>query len=172
MAKALLFLQEHDIRDIESLRQRADETAEYFNSITEKIKKADKRMKEIKDLKKHIINYGKTRDVYVAYRKSGYSKKFYEANRSDIMIHKEAKAAFAALNVKKLPTIKELNREFGQLLETKKEAYSHYRKAKEEMKDFATARYDVERFLKLQEQTKQENEKDRKGPKRTEEVII
>ncbi len=31
-------------------------------------------MTEIGNLKSHIINYSKTRDIYTAYRKAGYSK--------------------------------------------------------------------------------------------------
>ncbi len=148
MAKTLLFLQEHDIRDIDTLIKKADEATDLFNSLSEKIKSADKRLEEIKDLKLHIINYGKTRDVYVAYRKSGYSKKFYEEHRAEIMTHKEAKEAFNALDLKKIPTIRSLNEEFYSVLEKKKEAYRQYREAREEMKDYVTARYDVENFLK------------------------
>ena len=35
-------------------------------------------MAEIAVLRTHIINYAKTREVYVAYRKAGYSRKFRE----------------------------------------------------------------------------------------------
>ena len=41
-------------------------------------KAAEKRMAEIAVLRTHIVNYAKTREVYVAYRKAGYSKKFRE----------------------------------------------------------------------------------------------
>jgi len=51
-------------------------------------------MAEIAVLKTHIINYAKTRDVYTAYRKAGYSKKFYEEHTADVILHKTAKAAF------------------------------------------------------------------------------
>ena len=34
----------------------------------------ESRLNEITGLKKHIINYSKTRDVYAEYRKSSYSK--------------------------------------------------------------------------------------------------
>ena len=100
MAKVLLFLQEHDIRDIDTLRQKADEATDRFNELSDRIKSADKRMDKIKDLKMHILNYGRTKDVYTAYRKSGYSKKFFEEHRAEIITHKEAKEAFSALGVK------------------------------------------------------------------------
>lgn len=49
---------------------------------------------EINVLKTHIVNYSKTRNVYVAYRKSGYSKEFLEEHEADIIIHKAVKKAF------------------------------------------------------------------------------
>ena len=45
------------------------------------IKVAEARLTEIAVLKTHIINYAKTREVYTAYRKTGYSKAFLEAHR-------------------------------------------------------------------------------------------
>ena len=42
----------------------------------------------------HIINYAKTRDTYVAYRKAGYSKKFREEHEEEILLHQAAKNAF------------------------------------------------------------------------------
>lgn len=49
---------------------------------------AKNRLAEIHVLKTHIVNYSKTRDVYAAYRKSGYSKKLLEEYEDDIIIHK------------------------------------------------------------------------------------
>lgn len=51
---------------------------------------AESRMTEIAVLKTHIINYAKTRDIYTAYRKAGYSPKYYDAPESDITIHKSS----------------------------------------------------------------------------------
>ena len=80
-----------------------------------------------KVIKTHIINYSKTRDTYIAYRKSGYSKKFYEARRDEITLHKAAKEAFSKLPAGKIPKVKDLNEEFVRLLYEKKSAYSEYK---------------------------------------------
>ena len=168
VAKALLFLEEHDIRDLDSLNQRAKEAADHFNELSTTIKSAEKRMAEISVLKTHILNYAKTKDVYVAYRKAGYSKAFFEAHREEITLHKAAKQAFSELGVEKLPTVKQLNEEYAELLAKKKEAYREYRKAKQEMTDFATAKYDIERFLNLE---KEEETRAREKAKTKEETI-
>ena len=64
-------------------------------------------MAEIAVLRTHIVNYAKTRETYVAYRKAGYSKKFREEHEADILLH-QAKNAFEDLGVKKLPKVKSL----------------------------------------------------------------
>ena len=128
-------------------------------------------MAEIAVLKTHILNYAKTKDVYVAYRKSGYSKKFFEAHREEITLHKAAKQAFTELNVEKLPTIRELNEEFAVLLATKKEAYRDYRKAKQNMTNFATAKYDIERFLNIQQEAEKTAEQEKEKQKKNEQSL-
>lgn len=58
------------------------------------IKQKEVRMQEIRELRMHIINFSKTRAIYTAYRKAGYSRKFFEAHREEITLHKAAKDAF------------------------------------------------------------------------------
>ena len=57
------------------------------------------------------------RDVYVAYRKAGYSKGFPAEHETDILLHKAAKNAIDELGIKKLPTVKNLQEEYAQILE-------------------------------------------------------
>ena len=53
------------------------------------------------------------RDTYVAYRKTGYSKKFREEHEEEILLHQAAKNAFDDMGVKKLPKVKELQAEYA-----------------------------------------------------------
>ena len=115
---------------------------------------------EIAALKKHIINYSKTKDVYADYRKRGYSKKFFEEHREAITLCKAAKDAFSQIEGK-IPKIKDLNLEYNQVLQEKKKTYAEYRQAKQDMKDYQTAKYNVDLFLKSEEQ-KQQDEKQKK----------
>lgn len=156
-------MKEHDIRDLKTLTEEAENASKRFSDLTSKIKNAEKRMEEIQILKNHIFNYSKTKDVYVNYRKQGYSKKFFEEHRDEIMLHKAAKDAFTGLGLEKLPTIKELNEEYGQLLEEKKLAYKDYKEAKQEMSELVTAKYDVERFLNHEETDSKKRELDIDG---------
>ena len=102
-------------------------------------------------IKTHIINYAKTRETYITYRKSGYSKKFFEAHRDEITLHKAAKEAFPKLPDGKIPKVKDLNEEFVRLLSEKKAAYSEYKKIKKEMRDYQIAKQNVESFYAAQQ---------------------
>ena len=157
MSKTLLFLQEQKIDSAEELRERATAATERYHAMGDSIKAAEARLTEIAVLKTHIINYAKTRDVYAAYRKAGYSKTFLEAHREEITLHKAAKAAFDESNLKTLPKVKELDAEFAELLTQKKAAYPDYRKARNEMQELVRAQKNVERFF-AEEKTVQENE--------------
>ena len=115
-------------------------------------------MAEIAVLKAHIINYAKTRPVYDAYRKTGYSKRFLETHCTEITLHKAAKAAFDESNLKTLPKVKALDAEYSKLMTEKKAHYPDYRKAKEEMQELLRAKRNVELFFdeeKNPEQTEQ-----------------
>ena len=94
MEETFLFLREHDLVNRESLARAAGEATDLFHELNTKIKNAEKRLAEIQVLKKHMVNYRKAKDVFVTYRKSGYSIQFFEVHREKITLHKAAKGAF------------------------------------------------------------------------------
>ena len=147
MSKTLLFLQEQKISSADELRERAAAATERYHAMGDSIKAAETRLAEIAVLKTHIINYAKTRPVYDAYRKVGYSKAFLEAHREEITLHKAAKAAFDEAGLKKLPKVKELSIEYVELLKKKKAEYPSYRKARERMQELMKAQKNVEMFF-------------------------
>lgn len=159
MAKVLLFLQENDIHDYEQLEQLAKEAAAQTDHLLSDIKQKEARMQEVRELRTHIINYSKTRGTYEAYRKAGYSRKFFEAHREEITLHKAAKDAFDRLELKKIPRVAELNEEFNRLVKEKNAEYAQYRTERERMKDLANARRNAEMILNEKEQ---ENARDSK----------
>ena len=156
MAKTKLYMDEHGL-SYEEMASRKVELAAKEKELSDKIKQAQIRLAELDVLKKHIVNYSKTKDVYVAYRKAGYSQKFLNEHESDIIIHKAAKKAFDELGVKKLPTIKSLQVEFAEKLAEKKEAYAELKKVRDELRELAvhTANYEELRDLEQRETAKQ-----------------
>jgi hypothetical protein len=113
-------------------------------------------MNEITELQKHIGTYGKTRDVYAKYKKSGWNEKFYEEHRAEITLHRSAKKYFDEAGYgkdKKLPTIAALKQEYAALLAEKKKLYSGYRSAKSNMIDLVTAKSNADKILSVKTET-------------------
>ena len=158
MSKTLIFLQENKIGSIEEMQERVDAATAHYHELGDSIKASEKRLAAIAVLKAHIINYAKTRPVYDAYRNSGYSKKFLEAHREQITLHKAAKAAFDETSLKKLPKVKELDAEYAALLSQKKAAYPAYRKARDEMQELKKAQKNVELFFAEEKDPKEKSQ--------------
>ena len=142
------------------LEEKAAAATAHHNELSAKIKVAEKRMAEIAVLRTHIINYAKTRDTYVAYRKAGYSKKFREEHEEEILLHQAAKNAFDDIGVKKLPKVKELQAEYARLLEEKKKTYAEYRRSREEMRELLVAKANVDRLMGMEEERLKDKDKD------------
>lgn len=151
MAQTVLYLEEHKLLDYDELTQLAFSASARFSELSDRIKSAEKRMAEIAVMQKQIINYAKTRDAYVAYRKAGYSKKFFVQHESEITLHKAAKKYFDAQGIAKLPTIKSLQAEYATLIAEKKTLHPEYRKVREDMKELLTAKANIDRFLNYNE---------------------
>ena len=147
MAQTVAYLQDHDLMDYAALTQQADAASGKYHELSDRIKTAETRMAEIAVLRTQIVNYVKTRDTYVAYRKAGYSKKFRSEHEADILLHQAAKKHFDTLGVKKLPSVKALNAEYAKLLADKKAAYGDYRQAREEWKELLTAKANIDHIL-------------------------
>ena len=91
LAQTMNYLTDHGLLKYAALADKAAAVTVRHNELSAQIKAAEKRMAEIAVLRTHIINYSKTREVYVAYRKAGYSKKFLAEHEADILLHKAAK---------------------------------------------------------------------------------
>ena len=161
MAQTVNYLTEHNLLEYAVLEEKAAAVTAYHNELSAKIKAAEKRMAEIAVLRTHIINYAKTRDTYVAYRKAGYSKKFREEHEEEILLHQAAKNAFDDMGVKKLPKVKELQAEYARLLEEKKKTYTEYRHSREEMRELLAAKANVDRLMSMEIEHSFEQESNR-----------
>ena len=159
MSKSLLFLREHGFTSREQLDAFVSEQTSKRDVLLASVQSAEKRITEIAALRKHIFNYSNTRATYEAYRKAGYSRKFFEAHREEITIHKAAKKAFDELGVKRIPRVKDLNAEYARLMAEKKQTFAEYRKVRDDVKEYLIVQ---ENIASLYDAEKKENEADRK----------
>lgn len=163
MAKTLLFLRDHNVESFDELKEKTDKSVEHVAKLSDDIKSAEKRIAEIHVLKQHIINYSKTRDVYIEYRKSGYSKKYFEEHREEITIHKAAKQAFDELELKKFPRVRELNEEYYELMAEKKKMSAEYYKTRNSMQEYLKAQKNVEMFLNIEQKQDEKQKEQEQG---------
>jgi len=152
MAQTMNYLTEHNIQSYEELNSRTEEAVRRYHELAEQIKGCEKRMNEVKELRTHIFNYLKTRDVYAEYRKNGYSKNFIAKNEQEILLHKAAKKAFDELGVKKLPTVRQLQKEYQGIMDEKKRLLKAYQNAKGIMRELLTTKKNVEVLIQEQPQ--------------------
>ncbi len=89
--QTLIYLQENNIDEYDKLKNLVSEKNNLQNDLTAKIKTIEKRLNEIKDLEKHIGNYGKTKEIYTQYKKSGYDKNFLREFEDKIILHQATK---------------------------------------------------------------------------------
>ncbi|MCD8367236.1 MAG: relaxase/mobilization nuclease domain-containing protein [Clostridiales bacterium] len=152
IAQTVLWMKEHSITDVEKLTVECDAAVERYHKLADKTKANEARMKEITEMQRQIGIYGKTREVYLQYKKLPQKKQaaFYEAHRSDIMLHEAAKRYFDSLGLEKLPSIKALKQEYAVLSAENKKLYPNQKAARKEMIDLLTAKSNVERFLEIQ----------------------
>ena len=161
MAQTLNYLSENNLMNIEDLTAKTDAAIARVHELQVTIRETEKRMAELHTLKGHIINYVKTQEVYAAYRMVGYSKKFVAEHEQEIKLHQAAKEAFSALGTQKIPKVNEIQAEYDELKEKKKQAYAAYHQAQDEMRQLLTVRANVERILGVEEKEK-ERQKEKK----------
>jgi len=149
LSQAVLYLKEHGDMGYEDLLEKANATTTNFNTLSVQIKDLESKMNANAELQKQIVNYAKTRAVYVEYRKAGYSKKFRTEHEAEILLHQAAKNHFDELGIKKLPSVKSLREEYTDLLEQKRKAYSVYKQVKNDMKELHNVRANVEYLLEI-----------------------
>ena len=147
MAQTINFLTENNITDYETLVEKTKAATDRYHELSQQIKQIEKRMAEITELKKHIINYAKTKDVFTAYRQSGYSTKYYESNTENILLHQSAKQGFDSISSSKIPSIRDLQDEFNKCLDSKKVILKDYVKQKNLMKESLTVQSNVDHLF-------------------------
>ena len=164
-ARTVILLKEKGLGNYEDLSAHIENLSARFDALSDSIKTAEKRMVEVQTLQQHIKNYRSTRQIYIEYRKSGYSKKFFEEHRQEITIHKAAKQAFDELQITKLPSMQSLYEEFHQLAVQKKQDYAEYRQIRKEKEELLIAKRTVETILNIDRQKEQEKEKEKEEKK-------
>ena len=156
-AKTLNFLIENDLTDYDELTARAAQAGDRFDEVSRRIKQLEGRMADVAQLKTHIINYSKTREVYAAYKKSRHKKEFLAEHGAEIAQHEAAKKAFDALGGKPIPKVAQLSGQYADLLAEKQEQYAEYKALRQDMIAYRTAKQNVDKILGLSPDDREQN---------------
>ncbi len=103
-------------------------------------------------LKTHIINYSKTREVYTAYKKSCHKKEFLAKHGAEIAQHEVAKKAFDSLGEKPISKVSQISQEYIALLTEKQERYAEYKLLRQDMIAYQTAKQNIDKILGIENQ--------------------
>ncbi len=155
MAKTFSYLREHDLLDRAELDRRVNEASGKTEKTMKRIREIEDRQREIAQIKTHINQYSKTREIYAQYKKSNWSPKFAAQHEQEIAMHRAAKKAFDAMGVKKLPKVAELNAEYESLQSEKNALYADYKRDRAEMRQLLIVQENVRRILDTDPQQEQ-----------------
>ncbi len=157
MAKTILFLQERGIESYEQLKEITDERYGKVQQLKDSMKEKEAILAENKQMQQAIIDYSKNREIYVAYKKSGYSKKFYEEHETELLLYQAAEEVYKSLNGKKMKSMQQLRDEYGQVLQEKKNEFMEYAELNKDMHEYLIAKRNLEM---LYEKDLEKNEKE------------
>ena len=146
-AETLLFLQTHNLTDIDALTQTANEAQAEYDALQKRIDAVDIRLKQNNLLQRHIGAYNKNRDVYSRYLRNKCNPKFRTENEKAIATVEEAKAFFDSLGFEELPTIKALQAEYSVLMQEKNNCYQTRSDMRRHVSDLQAARKNAELLL-------------------------
>ena len=147
MAQTVAYIQEHGYDSLEDFHTALDQASDQTNAARKSLKNTEQQLKDVNEQIHFTGQYLTYKNVYAAYRKAGYSKKYLAEHEPDILLHKAAKKAFDEQGLQKLPTVKKLQSEYAELLVQKKRNYTAYRQARDEMRELLKAKANVDRIL-------------------------
>ena len=154
MASALCILREEGITSTEQLEERLSAATSDFGKTSDQLKTTESEIRELRELKQHILDYGRTREVYVEYQRLGRPEDFLEAHRAEIQIHLAAKKAFDEYKPKRVPKLKDLNMRLSKLSARQKTQYEEYRKARKILQKWQAVQQNIESSLNRVEKEK------------------
>ena len=162
MAKTILFLQEHKISSYEELKAITDERSGKVRQLMDSMKAKEALLAENKKYQKAIVDYGRTRKTFVAYKKSGYSKKFYAEHEAELLVYKAAEEVYKNAPGRKIPPMQELREEYGRILAEKKAEFLEYAQIKKDMNEYLIAKKNLELLYQQEEEKKEREGRDKR----------
>ena len=144
MAKSMALLSEHGVSTEAELAQRIDELQSQYSEVLEVVKDLETRIDENRELSRHVSVYIQNRKFAQQVKTAKKPEAFREQHRAELTAYQAAAAYFKAHNIKKLPSLKQLDAEQETLISEKAQFYQKYREARKAWLDLSTAQQNLE----------------------------
>ena len=156
MAATHNFLVENHMLDLGRLDEAVEEAAQLVNEKRSAIRDMEVQIGSMKDIRKWLGEYRRTRPVIDEGRKLSGKKleKYREAHEADYIIYEAARRYLKeAYPENKLPNYKALNAKIEALISEKNAAYNEYDAAKEKHKELSRIRDNARKIYQDKERT-------------------
>ena len=146
-AKTINFLTEHKIERYGDLESKIADILTAHEQAAKAVKQAESRLSDLSLLIKHATTYRQLKPLYEQYRKSPDKEKFLRGHESEIILFEAAAKALKEMQIKKLPDLAALRKEYDSLNDKKAALYEDYRKVKKQMHEYGIIKKNVDSIL-------------------------
>ena len=146
-AKTMNFLTENKIERYGDLESKIADIMTAHDAAAKAVKQAESRLSDLSLLIKHAATYRQFKPIYDEYRKSPDKEKFLRGHESQIILFEAAAKALKEMQIKKLPDLAALRKEYDALNDKKAALYEDYRKAKKQMQEYGVIKKNVDSIL-------------------------
>ena len=149
VAKLFDYIVRNKIKSYDEIELKYNTSSKKLSDISDKIKGIESAISGINTIMKNKRIYAKTKPIFEKYEKSLFKDKFYENNKSDLILYESSKKEFNRLKeegstdiFKKISALRD---EIKQLENEKRQAYEIYYKMQEEFKELQTLKLNVDK---------------------------
>ena len=144
MAKSLALFTRYNLNSEEELNARVAELQEKRDEALKVVKDLEGRIKTNQELRRHVLAYVQNKKLPQQVKTAKNPETFREQHRAELTAYQAAAAYFKAHNIKKLPSLKQLDAEQETLISEKAQFYQKYREARKAWLDLSTAQQNLE----------------------------
>ena len=148
MAAALQYLREHELANYAALEASTDAAVDRFHKLAGELRDTEAALSKTSELMGAVVQYAKTRPVFVGYKAARYSKKYLAQHEAELAAYRAAKASMnEILDGAKLPKMDALKKSRRELAEKKKALYAEYREAQRQMREAVAVKANIDYLL-------------------------
>ena len=139
-AKSMNFLTENKIEYYSELESKIADIMTAHDAAAKAVKEVEQRMSDLSLLIKHTTTYRQLKPIYDEYRKSPDKEKYLRGHESEIILFEAAARALKEMQIKKLPDLAALRKEYRSLNDRKTKLYEDYRQARSKCRNTALSK--------------------------------